>query len=85
MNPRLKGVWSNSAFDRTAGSHSLAGETIGQVPLIEPTGGEIEHDTLLLVRGGVDFGAVENEERLRLLRWDAEPFGILPEPLGLGG
>jgi hypothetical protein len=39
----------------------------------------------LLIRGGVDFGAVENEERLRLLRWDAEPFRILPEPLGLGG
>src|SRR5258706_16371143 len=37
---------------------------IGQVRPIDPTGGEIKHETLLVIDGGVDLGAVEDEKGL---------------------
>jgi len=37
---------------------------IGQVHPVDLAGGEIEHQTLLAIDGGVDLGAVEHEEGL---------------------
>ena len=35
-----------------------------QVGLVDPAGGEIEHETLSIIDGGIDLHAVEDEERL---------------------
>lgn len=37
---------------------------VGQVHPGDMAGGEIEHETLLVIDGGVDLGAVEDEEGL---------------------
>lgn len=35
---------------------------VGQVRPVHPASGEIEHETLLVIEGGVDLGAVEDKE-----------------------
>jgi hypothetical protein len=39
---------------------------VGQVHPVDPAGGEIEHKTLLVIDGGGDLGAVEDEEGLHV-------------------
>jgi hypothetical protein len=34
---------------------------VGQVRPVEPAGGEVEHETLLVIDGGVGLGAIEDE------------------------
>ena len=37
---------------------------VSQVRPIDPAGGEIEHETFLVIDRGVDLGAIEDEEGL---------------------